>query len=74
MRQVDNKIKSILNRKNLDMKFEAVLHDKEMKEPVVSKASNKKEQLSEDEKEIMDAALNLVISRKKKEWQAKTKK
>ena len=74
MRQVDNKIKSILNRKNLDMKFEAVLHDKEMKEPVVSKANNKKEQLSEDEKEIMDAALNLVISRKKKEWQAKTKK
>ena len=71
MRKVEWRVRKIIERKNLNMKFEALLHDKEVKE--TERKEVVQEELDEDKKELLDAALNAAKARKQKEWQAKTK-
>lgn len=68
MREVDWRIKAIINRTNLSNKFEALLHDKEMKIPDVKKKKEEPIQVSKEQENAMAKAIEAAKQRKAREY------
>jgi len=67
MREVDWRITSIIDRKNLDRTFNAQLHGCEINAPRVKERSGKVAKLSDEEEEAMSAAIEQAMLRKAKQ-------
>lgn len=63
MREVDWRIRSIVDRNNHRNKFNAILHDKEIKTGRVSKDDRKKTGLTEAQENAMDKVIEEKMAR-----------
>lgn len=67
MREIDWRIKAIIDRKNLDATFEAKIHGMELKMPKVSEEVEEIK-VSDKQQKAMDEAIKQAMARKKAEF------
>lgn len=68
MREVDWRLRAMLNRKNLEKSFTALLHDKEIKIPKLNQEDNKPIKVSKEQEVAMEQAIEQAIARKKMQY------
>lgn len=69
MKEVDWRVKNIIDRKNLDATFEAKIHGVEIKAPKTSSDANDEEmKVTPEQQQAMDEAIEAAIARNSKRY------
>lgn len=68
MREVDWRLRAILNRNNLEKAFDAQVHDKELKLPRVKKEKNVEIKVTKEQEDAMAKAIEAAKLRKAREY------
>lgn len=68
MREIDWRLRAILDRKNLEKSFEALVHDKEMKVKSLKREKIEPVKLTEAQERAMELAIEQAKERKAKQY------